>query len=257
MDTDATKPGAWFLPFLIAAAWIIVDKLILPFAHWALSQKNRFADKVALIVAHPDDEAMFFTPTLCTLRSQGTRLHVLCLSTGDADGLGHLRRVEMERSCQSWDVAPEDFVILDVPELPDGFHSWNEDAVARHVKSFLDSRSIEVVITFDGYGVSGHPNHISTFRGCMKAVQEMDTRTTELFILDSVSFFQKYSGVLDLAFVAAKGTSKTFAACRLCACLQALKMHSSQLVWYRYIFAVLSRYAYVNTYYKVPLDRRE
>jgi GlcNAc-PI de-N-acetylase len=43
-----------------------------------------------VVIAHPDDEAMFFTPCLRELSTQRP-LHVLCLSTGDFAGLGQVR----------------------------------------------------------------------------------------------------------------------------------------------------------------------
>ena len=40
--------------------------------------------QVLILTAHPDDECMFFGPTITALRSglSKTRVHVLCLSTG-------------------------------------------------------------------------------------------------------------------------------------------------------------------------------
>ena len=35
-----------------------------------------------LVTAHPDDEAMFFGPTILRLIEQGLRVALLCLSTG-------------------------------------------------------------------------------------------------------------------------------------------------------------------------------
>jgi hypothetical protein len=35
-----------------------------------------------LVTAHPDDESMFFVPTLQQLVAGGYNVHVLCLSTG-------------------------------------------------------------------------------------------------------------------------------------------------------------------------------
>jgi len=35
-----------------------------------------------LVIAHPDDEAMFFAPTLAALREAGWRVCIMCLSTG-------------------------------------------------------------------------------------------------------------------------------------------------------------------------------
>ena len=39
---------------------------------------------VLLVIAHPDDESMFFAPTLVSLARAGARMHVLCLSNGKA-----------------------------------------------------------------------------------------------------------------------------------------------------------------------------
>ena len=46
---------------------------------------------VLLVIAHPDDEAMFFVPMLVRMKQKKVRLCVLCLSTGDAAGLGAIR----------------------------------------------------------------------------------------------------------------------------------------------------------------------
>lgn len=84
--------------------------------HDALLPKDSHTSSagVLLLTAHPDDECFFFGPTLTALLSQdnqpGTnddpssvapRVYSLCLSVGDADGLGELRRNEFEKS---WDV---------------------------------------------------------------------------------------------------------------------------------------------------------
>ena len=46
---------------------------------------------VLLIIAHPDDEIMFWTPTIKTLISFNISMKILCLSNGNYDGLGELR----------------------------------------------------------------------------------------------------------------------------------------------------------------------
>ena len=62
------------------------------------------AANVLLLTAHPDDECMFFAPTLLALQEATSasqpapRLHSLCLSVGNADGLGDVRRHELARS---------------------------------------------------------------------------------------------------------------------------------------------------------------
>lgn len=37
---------------------------------------------VLLLVAHPDDESMFFSPTIAGLTAQGTRIAIACLCSG-------------------------------------------------------------------------------------------------------------------------------------------------------------------------------
>jgi len=38
---------------------------------------------VLFVIAHPDDEAMFFSPTMAHYRRQGWAMWVLCVSTGN------------------------------------------------------------------------------------------------------------------------------------------------------------------------------
>jgi len=38
---------------------------------------------ILLLIAHPDDETMFFSPTVLALLRECCRVCVLCLSTGD------------------------------------------------------------------------------------------------------------------------------------------------------------------------------
>lgn len=37
---------------------------------------------VGIVIAHPDDESMFFAPALTSMESRGERAFVLCLSQG-------------------------------------------------------------------------------------------------------------------------------------------------------------------------------
>lgn len=61
------------------------------------------SENILLLTAHPDDECMFFAPTLLALldskdAQKRPKVHSLCLSVGNADGLGDVRRHELERS---------------------------------------------------------------------------------------------------------------------------------------------------------------
>lgn len=56
--------------------------------------------RICLLIAHPDDEAMFFAPTVQALTRPhlGNHVKILCLSSGDAEGLGETRKQELVES---------------------------------------------------------------------------------------------------------------------------------------------------------------
>jgi N-acetylglucosaminylphosphatidylinositol deacetylase len=54
--------------------------------------------RILLVTAHPDDESFFFAPTLLSLLTRPPLVFSLCLSIGDADGLGAIRKDELASS---------------------------------------------------------------------------------------------------------------------------------------------------------------
>lgn len=101
---------------LLASPFHSNNVFVEPSLHDVLLPKDSHISSagILLLTAHPDDECFFFGPTLTALLSQenqpginddpfsvAPRVYSLCLSVGDADGLGELRRNEFEKS---WDV---------------------------------------------------------------------------------------------------------------------------------------------------------
>lgn len=70
--------------------------------------------RICLLIAHPDDEAMFFAPTVLALTrpETGNSVKILCLSTGDADGLGETRKKELKKSGVLLGLKDEDDVYI-------------------------------------------------------------------------------------------------------------------------------------------------
>lgn len=50
-----------------------------------------------LVTAHPDDEAMFFLPTITYLNDSNYDIHLICLSNGNANKIGKIREAELEK----------------------------------------------------------------------------------------------------------------------------------------------------------------
>jgi N-acetylglucosaminylphosphatidylinositol deacetylase len=203
--------------------------------------------EVLLVVAHPDDEAMFFGPLLTRLR--GRKVHLLCLSNGGSA----LREKEFAHSCgrlgaASWSVA----------QFADGFDQvWPPEAVAeavaRQVRRLGRGR-LRSVLTFDLGGVSGHPNHIAACRGCVhwqrQAAQDASEPIPNVLVLDSVGLWRKYWGLLEALVTAASTDSDgCFVQLNPLEAWQRMEnSYSSQFVWYRRLSTLFSRYTYVNTF---------
>ncbi|KAI9876867.1 MAG: N-acetylglucosaminyl-phosphatidylinositol de-N-acetylase [Pleopsidium flavum] len=105
--------------------------------------------RICLLIAHPDDEAMFFAPTLLALTdpAAGNHVKILCLSTGtppppsnytfwvtqgNASSLGPIRKTELLQSALLLGLrSTSDVFILDSPDFPDNMSTvWDATKIA-------------------------------------------------------------------------------------------------------------------------------
>ncbi|EFE30057.1 glycan biosynthesis protein (PigL), putative [Trichophyton benhamiae CBS 112371] len=199
--------------------------------------------RICLLIAHPDDEAMFFAPTLLALTKPelGNHVKILCLSsgmcallmvldsasgwfliyqiTGDAAGLGHIRKQELQKSALRLGLRNESdvFIVDDPSRFPDSMTAtWSEEnvsgllasAFAPQLAAQASSQSapmatIDILLTFDQSGVSYHPNHRSLYHGArafLKALMRGNSGhpcPVTLYTLTSTTLARKYIGVFD------------------------------------------------------------
>ncbi|KAL4973147.1 putative deacetylase LmbE-like domain-containing protein [Aspergillus desertorum] len=220
----------------IAAAflfWTLSSTTTSPFARTFPQLYNK---RICLLIAHPDDEAMFFAPTLLALTKPelGNHIKILCLSSGDADGLGHIRRDELKKSARLLGIRGDnDVLILDDPRFQDGMgNSWAKNEIASLLtatfapnastsipasrkqakrKDEAPIATIDVLLTFDAHGISNHINHRSLYHGArhflctlMKDKPGYSCPVT-LYTLTTTNLLRKYIGVMDAPFTMVKG----------------------------------------------------
>jgi N-acetylglucosaminylphosphatidylinositol deacetylase len=76
--------------------------------------------RTLLLTAHPDDETFFFSPTLTALShmqnvGRARDVFVVCLSTGNAKGLGDVRKEEFGKALEIFGIRQGRRFILDHP----------------------------------------------------------------------------------------------------------------------------------------------
>lgn len=152
--------------------------------------------KVLVVVAHPDDEVMFFGPAICCLKRSGAQVSILSLTKGDyIKSDGELRPDEMRNAAAVFQIAPSDVHLSSFSDGPSV--QWDEKQVQQVIQQAIIDFEPTHVLTFDEHGVSGHANHISACkltRAAMKELREGANGLVESghFELRSVALPRKY-----------------------------------------------------------------
>ncbi len=86
---------------------------------------------VLIVIAHPDDEAMFMTPTISTLIRHQIPVYILCLSSGNADKLGKTRTEEYINSAIHLKIINQSSEVLVTKKLLQQFDEddWDEKSL--------------------------------------------------------------------------------------------------------------------------------
>lgn len=211
---------------------------------------NKPNGNLLLVIAHPDDESMFFGPAISSFLSSINKLYILCLSDGNENGLGLVRQEELIQAASIFKIDSSQIIQINSKYLVDGpKEKWDVDLIYNLISDTIKANRIDSLVTFDSYGVSGHPNHISIY----KASKYMQGVT--IYNLVSTGIWRKYISFLDLPISCLQHwlcsgdrllVLSSFDEYRLTK--KALKKHASQMVWFRKLYALFSRYMFVNTF---------
>ncbi|KAL5480896.1 GPI12 [Sanghuangporus weigelae] len=265
---------------------------------------------VLLLTAHPDDECMFFAPTLLGLAritrhvgEQGSYygpladVYSLCLSSGDAEGLGETRKSELEAALDVLGIREGRRWLLDEPFHDNITESWDAKLIAQQIKPYIEDNKIDVILTFDELGISSHPNHISLERGVRAFLSESPRRYLRAFSLKTTDLIPKYTGAAAGVFAKYEevicvllpnssllqalptplampflSTSSTADCSKFdgeeangralflsswpeyVTALFAMQEHQSQLIWFRWLYMLFSRYMWVNEWEEIIIE---
>lgn len=254
----------------------------------AIVENNLVNSHIVLITAHPDDESMFFTPSLTELSkgNYNNKIHLICLSNGGYEGLGNIRERELHNAAKLLSI--ETVRVLDFKD--DLKVYWDTDEIKESIDEELRSLKKQygikskreiVFLTFDEDGVSGHPNHMSIHKAAKEYAQAKHIRA---YYLKSWNLFVKYSNLfitsielacrwltksetiraklanynIDLSQILLLGENHS-QSIRIYSDLNSLFLnfstmtwsHYSQIVWFRWIWIFSSKY--MNSNELVPM----
>jgi len=236
--------------FLVFA--VILSSIVIGFYFRQLNfqqvKRTEFDKKaVLLITAHPDDECMFFSPAILNLKQSST-VHLLCLSTGNYYKQGEIRKQELVSSCGILGILPSHVTVIDHSSLQDDPSvDWDTNLVGKIIADHINLNKIQAVVTFDLYGVSGHANHIALFKAVKTLKDKGPLEGVAIFVLSSISLLRKYISLLDLPFCVYSRYMFLSSPQEIILAQEAMCAHRSQLVWFRKLYILFSRFMVINT----------
>ncbi|XP_059991344.1 N-acetylglucosaminyl-phosphatidylinositol de-N-acetylase isoform X2 [Lagenorhynchus albirostris] len=156
--------------------------------------------RTLLVTAHPDDEAMFFAPTVLGLVRMRHQVSLLCFSAGNYYNQGETRKKELLQSCDVLGIPPSNVMIIDNRDFPDDPGVWwDTERVADVLLRHVEASRVSLVVTFDAGGVSGHSNHVALYAAARTLhAQGKLPKGCSVLTLQSVNLLRKYLSLLDL-----------------------------------------------------------
>lgn len=219
---------------------------------------NNFKETTLIVVAHPDDETMFFGPTILNLVRNSKSIDLLCLTNGNSDGIGQQREHELSEVVRALSPNMTLMVVKD-PDLPDNITKvWDKLKVIEHIQNHIQrsSRTIGTLLTFDNHGVSGHSNHKSVYEAVYFLRTGPAIFEPRILILKSLGLWRKYNSFLDsiptfvMSYLPSYDPRKSFSLgidiTKYSSLKSTLLLHRSQMLWFRQLYMMFSRYMFIN-----------
>lgn len=151
-------------------------------------------DTVLAVVAHPDDESFGLGAILSTLAAAGARVHVLCLTRGEASTLHGARGEEIEGDLSvirerelraaADALGARGVTLLDLPD--GGLTALGADAIDDAVEREIEAVRPDGLVAFDSTGISGHPDHVAATAAAVRAGERHDLGVLAWVLPDAI-----------------------------------------------------------------------
>ncbi|KAK3927048.1 Ribitol-5-phosphate xylosyltransferase 1 [Frankliniella fusca] len=224
---------------------------------WQSRKLLSTARRVMFVIAHPDDECMFFGPVIMNLSQRSDcEVYLLCLSKGNYDKEGGRRKKELWESCRILGIPDSNITLIMSTLLPDNPKvKWREDILSSLILHHVEALSIDTIITFDKHGVSNHANHCSLFYAmALLCIEKKLPKNCHAFALETTSILRKYSYLLDVPISYLMSSNNFVVSFQERATIKrAMQAHASQLLWFRHLYLFFSRYLFINSLQEIEI----
>ncbi|XP_012603322.1 N-acetylglucosaminyl-phosphatidylinositol de-N-acetylase isoform X1 [Microcebus murinus] len=245
---------------VVGLACVVAAVLAWGFWVWDSSERTKSQEQAGLlgagsrtllVIAHPDDEAMFFAPTVLGLARLRHQVSLLCFSAGNYYNQGEIRKKELLQSCDVLGIPPSSVMIIDNRDFPDDPGvQWDTELVGSILLQHVEASGINLVVTFDAGGVSGHSNHVALYAAVRALHSEGKLpKGCSVLTLQSVNVLRKYLSLLDLpwSLLHARDVLFVLTSAEVARAKRAMSCHRSQLLWFRRLYVLFSRYMRINS----------
>ena len=115
-----------------------------------------------------------------------------------------------------------------------------------HIRS-LEQKGVKVgsILTFDPYGISGHPNHQGVHRACKKIFESREFPELSIYYLESVPMYKSYTFWLDI--FNCDGKKVNYFLESSWETWDNMYIHYTQYIWTRRLFMPFYRYSFYNS----------
>lgn len=195
-------------------------------------------DRSLLIIAHPDDESMFFGPVITEVLNESGRISIVVCTDGGKGGIPEVRKKEMTSFGLEYGI-PIFFL-----GYPDGSLK-NSIEIQKKIFTIHTLTESRAIITFDNKGASGHKDHKECY---ILGKSVAKTIEVPIYTLKTFGIIEKYVYPL-LAHIETYSKSYIVVSNFKDSLRNRLRMfyHPSQMVWYRYLYILFSFYMDYNT----------
>lgn len=208
---------------------------------------------------------MFFLPTLLSLIPTHHRVWIVCLSNGNYNGLGHTRETELQHVCTLLGVE-QCIVSTTLQDNPNV--AWPAPQVADVLDKTLQQHPVDDtttplhILTFDEKGVSGHLNHVDTYKGVCYWLSNNNNNNPHVQgwkLVTLSNLLIKYIPLLWIPMIVWNCVwlytfSTLYTTVSPWLVWRCMATHYSQFVWFRKLSILFSVYSYQNMWSEIKIS---